>query len=175
MFPTSGSIYVPPSLSTVLGSWCALLNVAEKLQGIWPNPKKLHTSVAKFGVGHCNIFLHLDNCGSMPCADMWWLRKSNSVKKNQHFFGFMYKCARYRACKAKSMCFSCSSKLSDHITRSSMYTWQMSPISSHNAAVMRRWCIGGAFFRPISIATHSCNPKGVVTAIRCTLSGWTRV
>ena len=137
--------------------------------------KKLHTSVAKFGVGHCNIFLHLDDCGSMPCADMWWLRKSNSVKKNQHFFGFMYKCAHYRACKAKSMCFSCSSKLSDHITRSSMYTWQMSPISSHNAAVMRHWCIGGAFFRPISIATHSCNPKGVVTAIRCTLSGWTRV
>ena len=77
------------------------------------NPKKLQTLVTKFGVSHCNIFLYLDNCGSMPHADMWWLRKSSSVKKNWHFFGFMYKCACCRACKTKSMCFSCSSKLSD--------------------------------------------------------------
>ena len=68
------------------------------------NPKKPQTLVTKFGVSHCNIFLHLDNCGSMPHADMWWLRKSSSVKKNWDFFGFMYKCAHCRACKTKSMC-----------------------------------------------------------------------
>ena len=47
--------------------------------------------------------------------------------------------------------------------------------SSRNAAVMQCWCIGGAFFRPIGIAIHSYNPKGVVTAVRCISSGWTRV
>ena len=47
--------------------------------------------------------------------------------------------------------------------------------SSRNAAVMQHWCIGGAFFRPIGIAIYLYNPKGVVTAVRCISSGWTRV
>ena len=137
--------------------------------------RKLQTSVVEQGFGHFMILSHFEDCGSIPCAEIWWPRKSSSVTKNWHFLAFRCKCECQRACMIKLTCSQCSSRLSDQMTMSSMYTWQKRPTYLHRAAVIQRWWIGGAFFSPIGIMSHSYSPKGVLMAVKGTLSGWTSV
>lgn len=137
--------------------------------------RKLLTLVANQGLGHLMILSHLDDCGSIPWAEIWSLRKYNSVMENWHFLVFRYKHECWRACMIRSMYFWCLSRLSHLMTTSYMYTWQNQLMYSWRAAIIHHWWIDGAFFRPIAITIHSYWPKGVVTMVNRMSSGWTRV
>src|ERR1700691_1061428 len=50
------------------------------------------------------------------------------------------------------------------------FAHQYTQCSGHSALMY-----SGEFCKPIGIASHSYRPKGVVTAVRCTLSGCTLV
>ena len=83
-------------------------------------PRKARTSVELVGTGQSKIFWIFDVFGSIPQAEMWWPRKSISVKKNAHFFGLQNNLAAIGAFMTISMCFTCSRTVLDQITMSSI-------------------------------------------------------
>lgn len=74
--------FVVKGISTTV--WSA--SFGRKVAMCLMRPRKLLTSVANQGTGHCIILSYLDDCGLIPHAEIWWPRKSNYVRKNFHFF-----------------------------------------------------------------------------------------
>ena len=138
-------------------------------------PRKAQTLVEVAGVGQWKIFWTFDKLGSIPQAEIWCLRKLSSVKKKLHFFLLQNNLVLASAFITMSMCLICSAMVLDQITILSRYTRQIFLMRWCRAEFIQRWWMGGTFFGPCSITVHLYRPKGVVIAVRCTLSGCTHV
>ena len=72
-------------------------NVSRNTEMYLTRPRNWRTCVAFFGAGQFRMHLTFELSASMPCVEMWWLRKSISVVNKVDFFSEQYSSAFHRA------------------------------------------------------------------------------
>jgi hypothetical protein len=85
------------------------------------SPRKDQTSDAIFGVGQDKILSMHDDVALIPRCDMWWPRKSTSVRKNFDFLALRQRLCSHRHFIISCVCSMCSCMDWDQMMISSIY------------------------------------------------------